>query len=140
MLMLSDNHLLNWQRDLKFLMTFPQSIRCFEQTVIKFINLCVMIMLLNIIATEMRTFIPLWFLLSLCSWHFSVILKWDKAERMIIHDVTNTLSLISMGWALSSVYRDDYMCEDNLYSKNKNHTYIVCSRKSLPIIQDIKPS
>ena len=40
---------------------------------------------------------------------------------MIVHDVANTLSLITMGWALSNVYRDDYMYEkDNLDTKNKN--------------------
>lgn len=58
---------------------------------------------------------------------------------MIINDVTNTLSLITMEWALGNVYRDEYMCEkDNLDSKNKNHTYIVNSRKSLHIIQECK--
>ena len=40
---------------------------------------------------------------------------------MITHDVANMLSLITMGWALSTVYRDDYMYEkDNLDTKNKN--------------------
>lgn len=51
----------------------------------------------------------------------------------------HSLFLIRMEWAVSNVYRTDYMCEkDNLDSKNKNHTCTVQPWRCSHIVQDHK--
>lgn len=129
---------------MKFPMTFPQSIRCFEWTLLKIKDWkSAVVSWLDIYGCRNAEDFPIsLFLLSLWSrlqepFYDSLVGQGRKNNEMWLYNYL--LPLISMKWALSNVNRHDCMCgKDNPDSKNKNLTYILYPRESLHLVQEYK--